>query len=243
MFEKISCVMVTKRLNDIKTIRSIESFINQSYCNKELIIVSSHQSKTDINKIYNIINDRIQFLLYKIPNEMPLGTARNISIKLSSGEYICQWDDDDISHKDRLLFQYNWNTKNNVDASLFSAQYHIFENETPNKIYLENRPKRKNLLDCGWPGTIMAKKRVIEDIYPNIKINEDYEGLQKISNLKIINYENDLYHFIYSYHGCNTWDLNHNMYMVNNNRGSIINKEEIKNWLNGFNLSNNYILL
>ena len=89
--------MVTKRLNDIKTIRSIESFINQYYCNKELIIVSSHQSKTDINKIYNIINDRIQFLLYKIPNEMPLGTARNISIKLSSGEYICQWDDDDVA--------------------------------------------------------------------------------------------------------------------------------------------------
>lgn len=236
--------MVTKRLIDNKTIRSIESFINQSYLNKELIIVCSHCNIHDIKTINKYIDNKISFLIYKISNNISLGEARNISINISNGEYICQWDDDDISHPDRLQYQYDWNIQNNCNASILSAQYHLFENVQPNKLYLENRIKKNENIHSGWPGTILAKKSILKDIYPKIRINEDVDGLSKIQDLQVIKYENDFYHYIYSFHGNNTWNYDHNKYMINNNKiKPKCDITQLKTWIESFKIKLNYELV
>lgn len=226
--------MVTKRLNDLKTKRSIDSFKMQTYKNKELIIVYSHSNHNAVYEMLDYTND-IECVFYNIRDDISLGEARNISILISEGDIICQWDDDDISHKERLSFQYDWNTKNNANASILSAQYHLFENETPNRLFLENRKQTNNVIHNGWCGTIMANKNIMKNIYPQMKIEEDFHGLSKINDLKVITYNTPYYHYIYSYHGDNTWDLQHNLFMVDGGTNFYEN-ENIKKWIeNNFN--------
>lgn len=228
---KISCLMVTKRLDALHTLRAIESFKNQTYKDKELIIVYSHSSNDQIYKIQEFVSD-IECTMYNIMDSATLGEARNISIDLAKGEWVCQWDDDDISHMDRLLFQHEWNVNNNAEASIFSAQYHLFEHEKNMELYLENRKSTSSPEHNGWCGTIMALKNVMKNIYPYMKIDEDTKGLSKLKNLKIIKYDSIFYHYIYSYHGNNTWDLEHNRYMVGENNGNVKSNPIIKAWIN-----------
>lgn len=237
--EKISCVMVTKRLGDAKTKRSIDSFKNQTYDNKELIIVFSHSNYDEIYDILNYTND-IKSTMYKIRDDTTLGEARNISINISNGEWVCQWDDDDISHKERLKFQYTWNKDNNTEASILSSQYHIFENESPIRLYLENRKAQSSIEHSGWCGTILAKKYKLINIYPSLKIDEDTQALSKLKDLKVIQYNTPYYHYLYSYHGSNTWGYDHNKYMTNDGQ-DFSNNKDIKKWIeDNFNYRINY---
>ena len=35
-----------------------------------------------------------------------LGAARNLTVDTARGAYVCQWDDDDLYHPERLRIQY-----------------------------------------------------------------------------------------------------------------------------------------
>jgi len=240
MNDLISCLLVTKRLSNKKTKRSIYSYKNQTYNNKELIIVYSHASEKDAEDIVTLLdtNNVPNYVLYNIDDKTTLGEARNISIDIAQGDWVCQWDDDDISHPDRLTFQHTWNIENNADSSIFSAQYHIFENKDPVEIYLENRKQIGATEHSGWAGTIMARRNLMHNIYPKLRIEEDTPALSKLKNLKVIVYTDEKFHYMYSYHGNNTWNLTHNELMVRENS---INKFDEKNIeLNSWILEFNY---
>ena len=94
----VSIVMPTYR-NDKSLKESINSIINQTYKNIELVIVDDNGKKEWNNKVESIINifkDKIYINL--IVNEINQGSAktRNIGIDAAKGEYITFLDDDDI---------------------------------------------------------------------------------------------------------------------------------------------------
>lgn len=69
---------------------AIESFLRQDYINKELIIVNDLAEQT-------LIFDHPQVKIYNFKTRFPtIGDKRNESVKLSSGEILLSWDDDDI---------------------------------------------------------------------------------------------------------------------------------------------------
>ena len=77
--------------------RAVESVINQTFCNWELIIVNDNKN----NPVeLNVDNPQIKFF----ENEKTSGAngARNTGIKKSTGEYIAFLDDDDKWHKYKL---------------------------------------------------------------------------------------------------------------------------------------------
>ena len=83
---------------------AIDSVINQSYQNWELIFVdnASDDRTPDILKTFS--NDkRIKY--YRNSHNKPLGEARNIALEMCSGKYLAFLDSDDLWEKDKLSLQ------------------------------------------------------------------------------------------------------------------------------------------
>ena len=99
----ISCLCLTK--NDPSIVKeAINCFNNQTYLNKELILVTDEKNP-HLEALETFVGGKIK--LFKAPHGSVIGTLRNISLDNANGKYIATWDDDDISFNDRLTEQYN----------------------------------------------------------------------------------------------------------------------------------------
>lgn len=116
---KVSVIIPTyKRSEYLK--RAIDSVLNQSYNNIEIIVVDDNNPDTDYRKTNELVmkeyehNNNIIYIKHK--KNMNGAVARNTGIKKASGDYITFLDDDDFFLKDRLknIIEYIKNT--NYDA-------------------------------------------------------------------------------------------------------------------------------
>ena len=91
--------------------KTIQSILNQSYKNYELIFVYDDEDKKDIKFINNILRKikRKQILINK--KNLGVAKSRNIAIKKSKGSYLAFIDSDDIWKKNKLLTQLNFMKK------------------------------------------------------------------------------------------------------------------------------------
>lgn len=80
--------------------RAIESVINQTYLDWELIIVDNYSSDDTDSLVSKYSNNRIRLL--KIHNQGVIAASRNKGIRHSSGEYIAFLDSDDWWSPDKL---------------------------------------------------------------------------------------------------------------------------------------------
>lgn len=216
---KISCLMVTAngRLEYFK--RSINCYLDQTYPNKELIIVNEG-SKDYQNEIFNYLKDKKDIRFIFLDGWYSLGALRNISIALSFGDIFVQWDDDDFNMPDRLAIQYSYLSKHpKAEICYLTEQLHYYFDK--NTIFWEDW---KNYCSAGLkrfsliPGTIMAWRKNFHFRYPAVgqhcSAGEDSvlsnELCEKIDE-KIILLSNFGHMQIYTYHGKNTFDVEHHM--------------------------------
>lgn len=110
----ITCVIPThNRFKLLK--RAVESVLQQTYTNIEILIVNDHSDHSEYNLLINLlsVNDRIRII--NLPdNKRGACAARNIGINEAKGEYISFLDDDDIWHPNKLSLQINAFLINNV---------------------------------------------------------------------------------------------------------------------------------
>ena len=99
----ISCLCPTRNHPRILK-KAIDCFNNQTYSNKELVLVANEDSPY-IEDIKKFTNNNIK--LFFAPKNSIMGAIRNISVDNARGEYIAQWDDDNVHHANRLTAQYN----------------------------------------------------------------------------------------------------------------------------------------
>lgn len=199
-YPKVSCLMVTaNRLQIAK--RAIKCFAEQLYPNKELIIVDDgEENYNKILKKYSNFN--IKYIKLGNQQNNTLGFLRNCSLDNATGDYIVQWDDDDWYHPKRLDIQANILT-NGYDACCLSATImHI-----SSKKYMYHPFIGK--LRGGIPGSIMHKRN--KSIrYSNLIREEDTYYLREWSKKKLYIFDTSFnYLFIRSYHGENTWEIEH----------------------------------
>ena len=156
---------------------SVQSILNQSYTNFELILVNDDtENKNFINKISNF-DQRIR-LIHNDKN-LGAGLSRNKAIVLSKGEYIAFCDSDDLWKKNKLELQLNFMKKFNLNFSFTS--YDIID-ENNKLIKIRKAPsfvdfkKLRNSCDIGL-STIIAKKNIFKGNkyqFSNLKTKEDY---------------------------------------------------------------------
>lgn len=222
---KISCLMVTAN-NRFETFKiSVECFVNQTYPNKELVIVTD-APKDYQQKLADYVSNLDSIRLIFLDGWYSLGALRNISMALCFGDVFVQWDDDDFNAPDRLAIQYSFLSRKKAKVCFLSDQLHYYFN---NKClfwedwaqHCSNGIKQFSLI----PGTIMAYKKNFHNKYPSAG---DFCSAGEDSVLTTKLCENDIYDKnvvlmsgygymqVYSYHGNNVWDLEHHMRISRN---------------------------
>lgn len=193
---KLSCLMVTKN-RPLLAERAIHCFKKQSYKNRELVIIDDDEDDTLAKLIERLDDERI--VHFRLPSEnKPLGVLRNIALERSSGSYITQWDDDDLSDPDRLFTQLAVLHAMNTDACFLERQQMWW-------------PKSNHLaISCRriWEGSFICDKAKLSP-YPAQTQGEDtpvIEHLVKNGRIALVDMP-QLYTYIY--HGENTFDDEH----------------------------------
>lgn len=199
----ISCLCPTK--NDPSMVeKAVECFNNQTYPNKELILVSDEKNP-HLEILETFVSDNIK--LFKAPHGSVMGKLRNISLDNSNGEYIATWDDDDISFKDRLTEQYNSIVQSGKEVCYLTNA--LLKNNITNEIGLS---KKGLCADC----TMLAFK----GSFPRY---DDEATWPVIEDLPIRKY--------YSKNNQVTWLNKPHLYLYNIHKSNTCNYSAQKNWM------------
>lgn len=163
---------------------AIESVINQTYKNWELLIVDdcSTDKSREIVKKYASQNKQIQLIESEVNFGGP-ARPRNIGLKKATGKYIAFCDDDDLWLPEKLEIQVDFLEKN-PDYLLVSSNSKTFPDGTNNNLFLlKNKQLKFNELVKGNKiinSSVLMQKSVIEKIgyideKPIVIAMEDYD--------------------------------------------------------------------
>jgi len=156
---------------------AINSILNQTYQNFEIIIVYDDIDKSELSLIYKIqkVDKRIKVLINK--KNLGAGLSRNYAIKNSNGKYIAFLDADDIWNVEKLKKQVSIMEQKNL--SITHTSYKILDkNNNYATIRIAKNLDYKKLLkscDVGL-STVMIKKNLFskKNKFSNLKTKEDY---------------------------------------------------------------------
>ncbi len=173
--------------NYIKT--CIDSILEQSYQNYEIIIIDNQSSDGTLNIINSYKSEKIKF--FSIQNKGQVSLSRNLGIKNAQGDWLAFLDSDDYWYKDKLMhIMKNFSSK-------YDFIFHDMDTMIENK-FIKQRPRlkknipKKNLIEYllvnGNPianSSVIVKKYLLESIgyiaeeQPSFTI--DYHTWLKIS--------------------------------------------------------------
>jgi glycosyltransferase involved in cell wall biosynthesis len=103
---QVSCLMVTRgdaaRMPMVA--RAIADYAAQTHAERELVIVTDHSVNGALAALI-AQTGRDDIRLVATEETLTLGALRNLSIAAARGEFVCQWDDDDLHHPRRIESQ------------------------------------------------------------------------------------------------------------------------------------------
>lgn len=125
--KKVSVIMAAFN-EEVFIARSINSIINQSYSDWELIIIDdfSHDNTPEIIESFSLKDNRIK--IFRNEKNLGLALSLNKAIDLSCGEYIARMDADDISLPERFEKQVRLLDLDSDLMVVGSAAYYINNN-------------------------------------------------------------------------------------------------------------------
>ncbi|HSE15988.1 MAG TPA: glycosyltransferase [Pyrinomonadaceae bacterium] len=196
----VTCIMPTYERRRYVP-QALESFLQQDYPNRELIIVDDGK-------------DAIGDLAEGLPNvryfhvaRTSIGAKRNLACKQAAGEIIAHWDDDDWYSPDRLRYQVMPIITGKADLT---GLENAFVLDLPGGEFWTTEPKLHQRLFVGnvHGGTLVYRKELwLQGLrYPEINLAEDAwlilratrqgKRLVRLSNPGV---------FVYVRHGRNAW--------------------------------------
>lgn len=204
--------IVVSNYNNGKYVKQcLNSLINQSYKNIEIIIVDDCSTDNSVKLIKAWINrrssrekNRIKFL--KMPQNIGFSGAVTVGMYLAQGEYIAMQDSDDVSHKNRIKLQVKY-LEENQDIMMVGSNYYVFEDDInkarvePNFVVYGKNEILEDFAQGRSPvcfGTILFKGSIVDEIgglTRKLAGAEDYEFIQKSVINGIDNIEKALYFY------------------------------------------------
>lgn len=110
---KLSCIMSNYNTDPAYLQKAIESVLNQTFRDFELIIVddcSTDMRSKKLIETLSVKDSRIKPVYNNV--NMGLAASLNRAIAFSSGEYVIRFDTDDICFRNRFEQQYKYIEKN-----------------------------------------------------------------------------------------------------------------------------------
>lgn len=120
--------MVTRATRDRlpRVQASIAAFAAQSWPARRLLIALDPMAGGDAAAVRALIAGRADTHLIA-PQAVPLGALRNATVAAADSDIVCQWDDDDLHHPDRITRQMAALHESGADAVLLADVLHLFE--------------------------------------------------------------------------------------------------------------------
>ena len=146
--DKISVIIPTYNRGK-SIIQSINSVLDQTYHNLEILIVDDCSTDDTEYLISKIDDPRVKYI--KLKENKGASFARNIGIKISTGKYITFQDSDDIYKANKIEKQYINLIKKNSDFDFCKICLHI--NNSFKVIFPRQYQQRS-----------IAKKKIIEEL-------------------------------------------------------------------------------
>ena len=170
-----------KKINFV--INAINSVLNQSYQNFELILVYDDTNLSDLEIIKNEFKNNPKLKIIKNNKNFGAGISRNIGISQAIGEIIAFIDSDDYWFKEKLERQLNFMNHNNLDFTFCNYKKKISTKKSITIISSKNKFDYNDLIkscDIGLSTVLIRKKIIEEELFPNLKTKEDYVAWLKI---------------------------------------------------------------
>lgn len=189
---------------------AVQSFINQSYSNKELIIIHCNDYYFDeyLKNVYGILKD-VRIIKR---NPESLGAMRNAAVVSARGELIATWDDDDISHPRRLESQIREMVYRGKKFSYLIKYIHLFEDD--HSLFLVNKVKIDMYVDSVAENTFIGYKNAMPGKYLDLNSGEDTPiNVEIVTKMNPYLHNDQHYLFVYRYCKNNTWGKQHHLDM------------------------------
>jgi len=170
----ITIITVVK--NDNKNIeKTIESVINQSYQNIELIVIDGKSSDGTLNKIKKY-DKKIDLWISK--EDKNLWEALNLGIKFARGDIIGILNSNDYFYKDSMKIVSKYFSTNRIDFLFGAVQKNkVFYKFEPEKIYY-----RFNIYPSHSCGFFIKRhvQKIVGAYNPNYKYCSDYDYFYRL---------------------------------------------------------------
>lgn len=191
----VSAMMVTKNRPHLAE-RSVRCFLDQTYQAKELVIFDDGDDGR-LEKFVRGLNDpRVRFFRIR-PEGKKLGDLRNLAVAEARGEFVAQWDDDDLSDPQRLEIQMSAILILQLDACLL--QRHMIWYPLMQRLAISNVRQ--------WESSFVCRKSIVP-AYPSLSKGEDTPVIDQICRGRYLWLDYPQL-YIYTFHGRNTFDGNH----------------------------------
>jgi glycosyltransferase involved in cell wall biosynthesis len=210
---KISCLMVTRGRIALAR-RAIRCYAGQTYPRRQLVIVSDDEfrNRRALERyVAYLALDSVRFV-YPEADQLSLGQLRNISLEAADGDIICQWDDDDCYHPERLAIQLAHMLEGNARACYLTDHLQLLEADRA-LVWVDwtlgGRSGEGQLL----PGTMMAfkdRRFRYPETGPYVNRGEDSVFLNDLyRSVPVVPLSRMGYIYLYTYHGANTFSKEH----------------------------------
>lgn len=201
-FPLVSCLMVTQNRRSLAR-RSLECFAQQTWLNRELVIVDDGtQDYEPILEPYRAHNS-IKYHKIAADAGLRLGGLRNLSLERANGEFVVQWDDDEWYHPERIEQQARVLLGGAAVTYLQDVLVHVDQPPLVDHLFRSKSPSRT------VAGTVMHRRSAVR--YPNLGKAEDSVYLTTLRELEHSRPTPTphTHLVIRCFHGNNTWDLEH----------------------------------
>ncbi len=176
--------------------KTVNSILNQSYTNYEIIIVYDDEDLSDFDYLKEFFKSINKIRMIKNLQNIGAGLSRNKGIVNAKGKFIAFLDADDIWKKHKLKNQINFMKKKNLKFTHTSYEVIDKNDKVLGERISRNFEKVDDLIkscDIGL-STVIIKKEIIDHQtkFPNLKTKEDFVLWLKILQKNIsINYFNE----------------------------------------------------
>lgn len=194
---KVSCVMANCNKDPKELKEAIDSVLNQSMQDFELIVIDNGSTNGDKELLEELAKENNKIRVFINEKNMGVSYSRNRGIREAKGEYLAFMDSDDINTKDRFELQVNFlNSNPNIDMVGGGSMY--FGDTTGNQWIIFNSPDDlKCHIQFGNPfsfgSTMLRRKSIIDNnLYFDSEFDswEDWEWFvrcSKVLNISAIN--------------------------------------------------------
>ena len=193
----ISCLCVTRARVSLLH-RAVGCFIDQTHAERELLIVYESDDPATRDYVATVVDDRIRAI--EVPDfpRRSLGTLRNLAVAAARGRYVCQWDDDDWYHPDRLFEQFAALRESGRPACVLS-RWTCVDAESRRAYISAHR---------AWEGSLLVEREHMV-AYPDLARGEDTVAVDLLAERQKLCMLDRPHLYVYTFHNANTWGRAH----------------------------------